>query len=122
MGLRKFTQDGQSYVEIPDEFWKCPKCGVGYNDGDGLVDDDDVRENTEEGIYFSDTELVCYTCNGNFDAKQVYAKAIKKADLVQCSCCLGQGTVKKAKAEKEKRLTATISQLEARIKELEETF
>jgi len=113
MGLRKFTRDGQNYVEIPDEFWKCPKCGIGYNDGDGLVndddrafDEDDEEQATNGNIYFSDSELACYTCNGNFDAGQVYRQAMKKADLVQCPCCLGHGTVKKAKAEKIKKLTS----------------
>jgi ribosomal protein S27AE len=91
-------------VQIPDEEWICPKCGVGveYTDkyGDkqeGFVVVDSVNYDCE--LLHDDDELECGRC-GYSASGLSYSRWYKKSkDLVKCPCCKGTGVITKKKAE-----------------------
>jgi len=76
--LRYYEEEGNGYVEIPDEYWKCPRCNTGHEGGCGLVDEDD-REQPSEGVYFLDSELHCNRCDSWWDANDLYSAAVRKS-------------------------------------------
>jgi hypothetical protein len=110
MPLRKGKIDGRVVVEIPDEEWKCPRCGTGPDNttasGGGLVLECD-------GIEFPDQwldpngDVSCYgkkkddieVCGWGGSVMDVFKAAIRRKDMVTCPCCKGEGVVTKKKAE-----------------------
>lgn len=119
MPLRRFKQDGEWVVEIPEQFFKCPRCGAGYerNSKDqmhGLYSDDD-RECLPGDLFYDDELIRCSgvikleedgcedekKCDWEGGAGQIYRAAVKKtpaAEVVPCPCCAGTGSVAKKKA------------------------
>lgn len=99
-------KDDHVIVQIPDEDWKCPKCGVGVEVGPwdkGWVMEDCVNYECEK-LHNQDT-IVCQQCGFGMTGKEYsnwYAntKCIKKKNPVKgkgiiCPCCQGKGTVSK---------------------------
>lgn len=68
-------------MKIPDKLWRCPKCGDGYRNGDGLTYDEfDEAENDE---YDPDGECSC-SCGWT-------GTAIKRSRRRPCPHCGGTG-------------------------------
>jgi hypothetical protein len=94
---RKFKQGSNTLVYIPDEHWVCPKCGAGFEDGNGLMDDLDERETGKTNTYFYDQQLFCWSCNRKTSAGALFRAAVRKEWLVTCPHCKGTGLVPKSR-------------------------
>ena len=82
--------------KIPDEMWKCPKCGTGFEEGEGLTGPDYTTEAEYKEAYGKDEEYgdcECGACGWYGPAKKVYDAAQKRANRVPCECCKGTGWV-----------------------------
>lgn len=91
--LRRFyDDDDELVVEIPDDCWRCPRCGIGYEKGLGLIHD---HEHPKEGRYFAAEEVYCCKCNNYCCAEEVYAEAVVRRDHKTCSLCEGEGHIPK---------------------------
>jgi hypothetical protein len=78
---------------MPDE-WKCPKCGVGAEDG-WIVQDVAEAADNDCNLNHDDDNLGCdaceYGCSG-----LAFARRLQKAkNLVPCSHCKGSGLVRR---------------------------
>ena len=94
-------------VQVSDEEWKCPKCGVGveYTDkyGDiqeGFVISDSVNYDCD--LLHDDDEVECCRCGYTASGYKYVREYIKIKNLVQCPCCKGKGVITKKKAEEYK--------------------
>lgn len=79
--------------QVPDEEWKCPKCGVTANQTEGFFLDDPVT--TDCDMLHDEDYLRCYACGYDDTGKKFAAKISKKKNLVKCECCNGKGYVEK---------------------------
>lgn len=89
---------------IPDELWKCPNCGAGYDDGDGLTGPDYTTYEEYKEAYPDSEETpeefgwcYCEKCGWEGHVTEVYEAAQKKAGRRKCPCCDGTGWVEEAK-------------------------
>jgi hypothetical protein len=92
---------------IPGEFWICPKCGVSADSPKGgfVLDeplgDEDAQvlsaEDEAQGWTINGT-LYCYDCKYTTTTSKFFTLLMKKADMVECSCCKGHGVVSSKKA------------------------
>lgn len=83
-----------------DEEWKCPKCGVGHEDGAGwtLYDSpDDGTDGVDCLLLHNDDTLFCEKCSHSESGKTFALRLLKKHSFVTCPCCKGTGLVKKDK-------------------------
>lgn len=79
---------------IPDEDWKCPKCGRTAEDATGgfVIGDpvegtnDCERLHEEDGVY-------CYGCDYATSGKAFARAVAKRRNLVKCEACKGSGFV-----------------------------
>jgi len=89
--------------QIPDEYWKCSKCGEVDN---FVLEPPEGMEDKDEDcpLLHDDDDCVCYSCGNATTAKRFAASFAKKNDLVACPCCAGKGLLpsKKAASIKEK--------------------
>lgn len=82
--------------KITDEMWKCPKCGVGFDNGDGLLGPDYTTEAEYKAAYGADEEFggcECSKCGWSGPPKKVYDAAQKRANRKLCPHCKGTGWV-----------------------------
>ena len=77
--------------QIPDEEWKCPKCGSGpeafYIDG---VDD---KATWDCQLLHDKDEVICSECNSCFSGRRVTSMYVANKNLVKCEHCKGTGWV-----------------------------
>ena len=82
-----------------DDEWRCPKCGVGSQDGEreetGFVIDDGADESGECEKLHDEDDLLCYKCGYACSGKSFANYVVKKNSLVPCPCCKGTGYVSK---------------------------
>jgi hypothetical protein len=76
--------------------WRCPSCDAG--DGKLIIQDapDDAAFDCE-ALHVGD-EVDCEQCGAGYSGRALANKLMKKADLVPCPCCNGQGAISKTKA------------------------
>ena len=106
MPLRKSKIDGAVVCEIPDDDWKCPKCGGGV--GEGLTHEEMVEHYPDTEWMHEEDFVQCYCtidgdgrenggpeCGWAGDVIDVYNAAMDRLNQVQCPCCRGKGTIDK---------------------------
>lgn len=71
--------------DIPDDEWKCPKCG---NTEDFITESLDACEEIHP-----DDPCTCYACGYGASYSAVLRKWRKKKGLIVCPCCKGSGVV-----------------------------
>lgn len=94
-------------LQIPDEDWKCPKCGCGVEYKDDYGDMQDgfvivVSENYDCELLHEDDELECGKCGYMLSGAEYSRWYGKLKSLVKCPCCNGKGMVTEKKAKKYK--------------------
>ena len=88
-------------VQVSDDEWVCPNCGVGLEaskgeDGWIIVDSPNLEC---EKLHVND-ELECCAC-GKVMSGAEYAEWLKnKGELIECPCCKGKGVVKMGSSNK----------------------
>lgn len=83
-------------IQIPDDEWVCPKCGVGpegKRGKDGFIIED--GPNLSCNLLHNNDELWCGCCEYRTSGKTLAAQYIKKNNLVTCPHCKGKGLVKR---------------------------
>lgn len=89
--------------KIPDDMWKCPECGAGYDQktGEGLTGDDcttwedavALHGKNEVGPQEEYGWCECTNCRWSGTSKQVYRAAQERAKRKPCPHCKGSGWV-----------------------------
>jgi prepilin-type N-terminal cleavage/methylation domain-containing protein len=93
--------------QIPDDEWKCPKCGAGVdykNPDTGHVEQGFIIQEPAEGsidcpMLHEADEVGCDHCGWGASGKKLAAMYAKAKDLVPCPCCKGKGMVPSKKAK-----------------------
>lgn len=79
-------------MKIPDELWRCPKCGAGWNGVHGLCYEAQAGNyDVEDSEYDPDGDCRCYTCGWTGYAQQIYDAAIMRSRRKPCPHCGGTG-------------------------------
>lgn len=90
--------------QVPDEAWRCPKCGIGpdHKSG-GFVIEGGAEDSADDCTLLHDSdELACYNCEFSATGKS-FARAYRvKAGLVKCEACAGSGLVRAAGVDRER--------------------
>jgi DNA-directed RNA polymerase subunit RPC12/RpoP len=82
-------------TQIPDEDWKCPKCGVGADaDRAFIIQDSDAASSDDCPLLHEADELGCDNCGFGSTGKAFAGRYAKKAGLLRCEHCKGTGMVK----------------------------
>lgn len=90
-------------MKIPDELWKCPECGAGYDDGNGLTGPDYTTYEEYVVAYGNDDGespdnygwCYCEKCGWEGHVNEVVEAAQKKAGRKKCPHCHGTGWINK---------------------------
>lgn len=79
--------------QVPDEHWKCPKCGSGEGDFfvEFAVDDEDCE------ILHDDDDVICSQCDYSASGRSYSRLMSKGLHLVKCPHCKGSGYIEKKK-------------------------
>jgi DNA-directed RNA polymerase subunit RPC12/RpoP len=80
--------------DIPDDEFKCPKCGATPDnvkpfyicDPDPESHGDCPKLHSRDGIY-------CTNCEATYSGERLAGIIMKKKNLVKCPCCKGRGVV-----------------------------
>ncbi len=87
-------------MKIPDELWRCPQCGVGYDEGAGLVHESgEFDDAAEEDEYGPDDGCHCYDCGWEGTARQIFDAAQKRMNRKPCVHCGGTGWTEEGKPD-----------------------
>jgi hypothetical protein len=75
---------------IPDEEWRCPKCG----DEDFCIDQS-ASEDVDCELFHAGDQCICNHCGGGWSLATVIKKWAAKKNMIQCPHCKGTGVIPK---------------------------
>jgi len=75
---------------IPDNEWRCPKCGS----EDFLIEDSESSD-VECELFHAGDFTNCNTCGGGWKLSNVIKKWVTKKNMIPCPHCKGTGIISK---------------------------
>lgn len=75
--------------------WKCPQCGRGYIDDNGLLNDSSSCDVTGCELTHEEDEAYCEHCGWQGTAKNIADAATARSNTITCPHCAGSGRVTK---------------------------
>ena len=77
-------------IHIPDDEWRCPKCGIGVEEFYIESDIDD----TDCDLFHSSNYVICNKCGWGWTLSSIIKKWRKNQNMIKCMCCKGTGYIK----------------------------
>lgn len=95
--------------QIPDDDWKCPKCGISVDHpSGGFVVEESAEASDDDCPQLHDEDGVCCNNCGYGASGKTFARLYaKRASLVPCAHCKGSGFVKGSRPLEPRREAAT---------------
>ena len=81
--------------QIPDDAWKCPKCGAKADSEKPFVIEDGPEDHAEDcALLHEEDYAFCENCGYGANGKTLARQYARAASLVSCPHCKGTGMVK----------------------------